>query len=322
MAADVFAAAMSRLPNPGEMVLSDRIALFPGGNALNTAVALQRLGVRTSFFGALGDDAFGDIVISELEKIGLDTRAVIRAQGQATPTTLIYRAEGEDRRFIHALGGANQFTGEDLPLDLVPTDGIVVAAGYMKLPLWNDQALLELFRQARERRSRVVLNVCIPWQTSVDAGRCLRLLPHVDVFIANEDEARVLTGKADLDSQARVLRQEGAPLVVITRGAGGLFARNAECTVEMSVFRVPLVDPTGCGDCFNAGLVAAILRGWDLVKTLKFGSAVGALGATALGCTTGVPSFEAVEKFLGENEVECRVIVTDRGEFRSLISEP
>ncbi|OHB79474.1 MAG: hypothetical protein A2Z25_14255 [Planctomycetes bacterium RBG_16_55_9] len=71
----------------------------------------------------------------------------------------------------------------------------------------------------------------------------------------------------------------------------------------MGVFKVPLVDPSGCGDCFTAGLIAALLRGWDTVRTLEFASAAGALGATALGCTDGVPSFAQVERFLKKNEV-------------------
>ena len=61
---------------------------------------------------------------------------------------------------------------------------------------------------------------------------------------------------------------------------------------------------TGLSDCFTAGLIAALLRDWDMVRILEFGSAVGAIGATALGCTDGVPSFEEVERFLKENKVD------------------
>ena len=111
MAADVFASPMPKLPEPGELLLADRIAFFPGGNALNTAVALQRLGEQVSFFGTLGDDAFGDLLLAELEKVGLDLRGVKREPGCATPTTLIYRARNEDRRYISALGAADTFTG-------------------------------------------------------------------------------------------------------------------------------------------------------------------------------------------------------------------
>ena len=85
MAADIFAGAMPRLPEPGELLLTDRIAFFPGGNALNTAVALQRLGEQVGVVGSVGDDPFGALLLSELEKIGLDLRGVRREPGGVTP---------------------------------------------------------------------------------------------------------------------------------------------------------------------------------------------------------------------------------------------
>jgi len=99
--------------------------------------------------------------------------------------------------------------------------------------------------------------------------------------------------------------------VVITRGRQGLYADDGQRIVEMGIFQVPLVDPSGCGDCFTAGLIAALLRGWDTTRVLEFASAVGALGATAMGCTEGVPSFDAVERFLKENRVTASVKSSD-----------
>jgi sugar/nucleoside kinase (ribokinase family) len=309
MAADIFAGPMARLPGPGEVRLTDRIAFFPGGNALNTAVALRRLGEQVSFVGSVGEDAFGDLLLAQLERIGLDLRGVSREPGGVTPTTLIYRAEGEDRRFIHALGMADRFTGHPVPLELIPEDGVMLAGGYLKLRAWKHEALRETLRLARQRRCTTMLNVCIPEGDRVEAGVCLRLLPDVDVFLPNEDEARVLTGHSDPADQARVFRDAGVGLAIITRGARGLYAADARHSIHMGVFSVPMVDPSGCGDCFSAGLIAARLRRWELVRSLKLASAVGALGATALGCTSGVPSFADAERFLLEHDAELPVEV-------------
>lgn len=86
-----------------------------------------------------------------------------------------------------------------------------------------------------------------------------------------------------------------------------MLAYDGQRSVEMGIFKVPIVDPSGCGDCFTAGLIAGLTRGWDIVRVLEFASAVGAIGATALGCTDGVPSFSEVECFLEENEVDISV---------------
>jgi sugar/nucleoside kinase (ribokinase family) len=307
LVADIFASPLARLPEPGELVLTERIAVFPGGNALNTAVALRRLGEQVAVAGSVGDDALGRLLLDQMQTQGLDVRGVRREPEGRTASTFIVRAEGEDRRFIHSLGVAGTFTGEHVSPDLIPDNGLMLVGGYLKLGAWNDEVLADLMRCARQRHCMVVLNICIAQDSGVDPRRCLRLLEHVDVFVPNEDEARILTGETTPARQAKALLQAGARVAVITRGDQGLYADDGKRTVEMGIFQVPVVDPSGCGDCFTAGLIAALRRGWDTTRALEFGSAVGAIGATALGCTDGVLSFEAVEHFLKENKVNISI---------------
>jgi sugar/nucleoside kinase (ribokinase family) len=308
MVADIVASPLERLPEPGESVMTEQIAVFPGGNALNTAVALRRMGDPVAMTGSLGDDAVGALLLAHLQALGLDVRGVRREPGGTTASTFILRAEGEDRRFISALGVGAEFTGEHVSAELIPEGGVVLVAGYLKLSAWDDEALLDLLRQARSKKNcRVVLNVCIVRNSGVDPTRCLRLLEHVDVFVPNEDEARIITGETTVARQARALRQAGARLTVITRGEKGLYAEDGKQAVTMGAFQVPVVDPSGCGDCFTAGLVAALRRGRDTVSMLKLGSAAGALGVTALGCTNGVPPFREVERFLQKHTLHMSV---------------
>lgn len=307
LVADIFASPLKRLPEPGELILTEKIAVFPGGNALNTAIALRRLGQQVDIAGSVGDDALGRLLLDQMQTIGLDVRGVRQEPEGGTASTFIVRAEGEDRRFIHSLGVAATFSGEYISADLIPENGILLVGGYLKLGAWNDEALAHLMRCARQKNCKVVLNVCIAQDSDVDSSRCLPLLKYVDIFVPNEDEACILTKETTPAYQAKALREAGARVVVITRGDQGLYADNGERTVEMGVFQVPLVDPSGCGDCFTAGLIAALSRDWDIVRMLEFGSAVGAIGATALGCTDGVPSFEEVECFIQENKLKISV---------------
>ena len=133
------------------------------------------------------------------------------------------------------------------------------------------------------------------------------LLKYIDVFLPNEDEARAITGEKDPPQQVKQLHEAGVKNVVITRGIEGLFASDGKSHINMGAFQVTTVDPSGCGDCFTAGLIAALRRGWEIVPILKFGSAVGALGATALGCTAGVPLFNEVDQFIEMNKIEIAV---------------
>lgn len=313
MVVDIVASPLSQLPMPGESVVTDRTAIYPGGNALNTAVATRRLGDPVTMAGSVGDDAFGTLLLDQLKGYGLDVAGVRRESGTTTASTYILRVEGEDRRFISDLGVGASFTGEHVSPDLIPENGVVLVGGYLKLAAWDDDVLLDLLRLARRRNCKIVLNVCVVQNQTLDPNRCLRLLEYVDVFLPNEDEARVLTGETDPVRQARVLRQAGARLAVITRGPDGLYADDGKNAVTMEAFQVPVVDPSGCGDCFTAGLLAALRRDRDTVPMLEFGSAVGALGATALGCTSGVPAFVDVEEFLRRHHTRKSVCPSSAG---------
>ncbi len=304
MCADIFTSPLAKLPCPGELSLTDEIAVYPGGNALNTAIALRRLGSPAAIAGSVGNDDLGALLLEQLKSLGLHTRGVRREPQGQTATTIIIRAEGEDRRFIHALGVAADFTGEHVSANLLPDNGIVLVGGYLKLGAWNDQALANLLDQAHQRNCCNVLNVCIAQDSGIDPKRAVRLLEHVDLFVLNEDEARVLTGETSLAHQANILRQAGADTLIITRGHKGLYADDGKNRIEMGAFDVPLVDPSGCGDCFTAGLLAALSQDLDLARTLEFASATGALGATALGCTNGVPKFSEVEQFVKQNTLD------------------
>jgi sugar/nucleoside kinase (ribokinase family) len=311
MVADIFSSPLERFPEPGQLGLTDEIAVFPGGNALNTAIALSRMGEPVAIAGSVGDDALGGLLLNQLQSLGLDTRGVRREPQGRTASTFILRIQGEDRRYIHSLGVAADFNGEHISTDLLVDNGIVLVGGYLKLGAWNDRGLAKLLQQAHQRNCRIVFNVCIAQGSGVDPSRCLPLLEHVDVFVPNEDEARIITGQTTLASQAKALRRAGARTVVITRGQQGLYANDGSQSVEMGIFQVPVIDPSGCGDCFTAGIVAAQARDWDMVRMLEFASATGALGATALGCTSGIPSFAEVERFVKENHVKTIVNPVD-----------
>ena len=173
LVADIFSSPLARLPEPGELVLSDRIAVFPGGNALNTAIALRRLGQNVAVAGSVGDDAIGRLLTEQVQMQGLDVRGVRQEPGGRTAATFILRAEGEDRRFIHSLGVAATFSGEQVSPELIPDNGIMLVGGYLKLGAWNDAVLADLMRHARRRDCLVVLNICIAQNSGVDPRRCL-----------------------------------------------------------------------------------------------------------------------------------------------------
>jgi len=86
--------------------------------------------------------------------------------------------------------------------------------------------------------------------------------------------------------------------VGLKMGEEGCYIRNSQAEIRIPAFDVPVIDAVGAGDCFAAGFLAGIVKGWDLETTGRFANALGALCVTALGATSGVRSLEETLRFI------------------------
>jgi sugar/nucleoside kinase (ribokinase family) len=127
------------------------------------------------------------------------------------------------------------------------------------------------------------------------------LLPLADYFLPNEDEARALTGEAQPRRQAERLIEAGARTVVIKRGERGVFVLSGDEAFELPAPPVEVVEPSGAGDAFAAGLILGVLEGWELERSVRFASVIGGSACTELGCYAGVFSREGADRFIAEH---------------------
>jgi sugar/nucleoside kinase (ribokinase family) len=298
--ADIFVPPLASLPVAGELRVTGDFLLAPGGCAANTAIVLSRLGVDAAVAGKVGEDVFGDFLEEDLRRRGIDTRGLGRSSTHVTSKTVALTVIGEDRRFVHALGANADFGAADIEPFLAGAKAFYVG-GYFVLPGLDGRALGDLYASARAAGARTVLDVAVP---SGDRAFSLDLLadvlPHVDVFVPNEDEARALTGEADAEGQVRRLREAGAAGVVVTMGPEGALLVDGERSLRVQAPKVEVVDPSGAGDAFSAGLIAGYLEGWDVERSLRFASVLGASACTKLGCTAGVFDRGGAERFLDD----------------------
>ncbi len=298
LVADLFVPPLPRLPQEGELLKVDGMLLATGGCAANVATDLARLGVRAAVAGRVGDDSFGEFVRADLGRKGLaDTSAIRVSTAHATSQTVILPVRGQDRRFIHSLGANADFTLADIDDKALARARVLYVGGYFILPGVDPDSLARLLRSARERGIRTVLDVA-----GVDPGggmeKVVPALPYADVFLPNDDEAALLTGETDPVRQARALKSAGAGTVVVTLGGEGCIVSAAGRTLRAGAYPVEVVDPSGSGDAFDAGFIVGMLEGWDLDRTVRFASAVGASCCTRLGCTAGVFSRQQAEQWI------------------------
>jgi sugar/nucleoside kinase (ribokinase family) len=295
LVADVFVPPLPRLPAAGELLDVPDFLVQPGGCAANAAIVLARLGVPVSIAGRVGDDPFGAAVVADLAARGIETGGVLRGAGIGTSKTVIIPVVGEDRRFIHTFGANAELRTDDLTIGAAR---IVYLGGYGVLPGIDQPALAGLFREARAKGARTVLDPVVPAGRDVSVAE---VLPHTDVFLPNEDEARALSGETDPHEQAAVFAEQGARTVVIKLGERGAFVRTGAASFEVPAPPVDVVEPSGAGDAFAAGLMLGLLEGWELEHAVQFASVVGGSACTALGCWAGVFTRAEAEAFLAEH---------------------
>ena len=296
--ADVFVPLLPRLPEPGELVATEDFVVETGGCAANAAIALARLGVRAAVVAKVGDDLFGDFVHDELSAAGVDVAGIGRAAGLGTSKTVIVSVSGEDRRFIHTFGANAALSAADIAPAIAAAPDVLYVGGFLVLPALRQDELAAQLRHARQAGTRVVFDVAVPSGGALSLDDVAGVLPEVDYFVPNHDEAAALTGESDPRRQAERLLELGAGTVIVTLGERGLVAASRDETIELPAPRVDFVEPSGAGDAFDAGLVYGLLQGWDLRRCLEFGSVIGASACTRLGCTAGLFTRAEADAFL------------------------
>lgn len=299
---DTFCGPVAALPPEGALTVLDNIPVRAGGCAANVAIDLAKQGVDVDVVGCVGQDAAADVVTRAFETHGVGSSHIARISNCETSKTVILLVEGQDRRYLHCVGANCAFSVDHVPRDWISELKVFYLGGLFALPGIDFAQLAALLKFCRQHGVATVVDVVTP-QDLRDAGQLKQLLPLIDVFVPNDDEAKVFTGVIDPFDQLQKLRDAGANTVIITRGAHGSVASRDNNTWSCGIYYMKVVDQSGCGDAFTSGVIRSILMGWDLPQTLQYASAIGASAARAAGTTQSVFSAAEAEAFARANRI-------------------
>ena len=182
---------------------------------------------------------------------------------------MIIPVTGEDRRFIHTFGANAALCAADLAPALATAPDVLYIGGFLVLPALRQDELAAQLRLARQAGTRVVFDVVAPAGRALSLDDVAGVLPEVDYFVPNDDEAAALTGERDPRRQAERLLELGAGTVVVTLGERGLIAASRDDTFELPAPHVDFVESSGAGDAFAAGLVYGLLQSWPLAPLAR-----------------------------------------------------
>jgi sugar/nucleoside kinase (ribokinase family) len=309
--ADLVLTGLTSLPGYGELRLAKDMRFALGSSSAIFACNLARLGVKVGFVGKLGADETGDFLLRCLRNSGVDTSQIVQSPAGRTGICVVMSFPHE-YAMASFPGIRETFCLEDVNFDYVKI------AKHMHMSSFYLQPALQpgcssLFRWAKEAGLSTSLDPDYDPSGKWN-GELQMVLPYVDIFLPNEQEAAKISGEADmlgaLSSLSRLSKT-----VVVKRGASGVLTKCGERAVAAPGFSVQPVDTTGAGDSFNAGFVFQFIQGAPLVDCVAWGNACGALSTRSLGGTAGFPARSEVEQFLSEHAEELEKI---SGAFASI----
>ena len=288
----------------GRLVPSDPMQLATGGIVSNSGVALARLGMKPAAFTYVGSDDWADVIRQRYESEGLDAQHLLTHESEPTSTTVVLIDEGGERTFLHAVGAPKKLDKRAFldNLELFQRSRSMLLGYYPLLPnLIGDMP--EVLQAIRSSGCLTALDAAGDGGTLSDLAP---VLPQLDVYVPSLGEAQHQTGLEDPRQILQAFRTAGAPgLLGVKLGEQGALLSPVEGEyLDIAAVAAPgeVVDTTGAGDSFLAGLLTGLLRGLPLEDSGRLAAAVGAMCVTGLGASTAIGDYSTACQLCGLSE--------------------
>jgi len=283
-----------RFPEPGETILGDGFATFPGGKGANQAAACGKLGSRPAFASKIGSDAFGQQIISSLARSGVDTACVMMDPNHPSGIAVITVNESGQNTIVVA-SGANGHIYPDEAVDSIQEVDPATLLVQLEIPIETVLAAAKALPAER----LFILNPA-PARTIPD-----ELYARIDYLTPNETEAEILTGirpsndTACMDAAA-ILFDKGVKNVIFTLGDQGCYLATPFFGQQIPTLSVRAVDTTAAGDAFNGALAHFLSEGRDIDNAAMLANVVGALSTLKPGAQSSMPTLREVKEAAGD----------------------
>jgi sugar/nucleoside kinase (ribokinase family) len=256
-----------------------------GGQTATALATCARLGLRSAYVGATGNDANGRRIAAVLRDRGVEAAPVVRESPNPTAVILIDAGTGERLVLWHRPEGLALAPAE-LPLETI--------AGARLLHV-DDVDQAAAVRAAQFARGRGIL-VTSDLERMTDATETL--VHSVTCPIFAEHLPSELTGHADQEQALRKLRRTHPGWLVVTLGSRGAVALEGDRLLVSPGVPVKAVDTTGSGDVFRGAFIYGLLNDWPLARILRFANAAAAVSCTRLGAMNGVPARAEIDALI------------------------
>lgn len=284
---DIICQTVDEVPRH-DSIAFERAKVSPGGCGSNVALGISASGIQPVLVACCGVDNAATLIETYWREAGINIDYLERVKDIHTGTSVGLVDSDYQPRFIHTTGANAKLTPDKLDIPSFADIGarFIHTAGYFVLPGLLDVEFADKLEEAKG----------FGMFTSLDVVRSPRMdtpevlwpcLPHLDIFMCNEHEGSRITGQSDPHSIAEDLRARGSSTVIIKLGKNGCWLENEDYADLIPGSQVNVVDTTGAGDAFAAGLITALMAGGDIRGACLAGNAAGGKIAGSLGAIAG-----------------------------------
>jgi len=267
-------------PRLGETLMGRNFQVNAGGKGLNQAVAIAKLGGDVAFFGAVGNDANGEMLLTELE----NAKAKFKGIKVDVPTGIaMITVVNGDNFIILDPGANNKLTPDKIDEKMIAESDYCVMQ--LEVPL---ETVMRVSEIAKKNNVKVILNPA-PFKELPK-----KLFEHVDYLIPNEYEAYDITGIApdtpeNCEKVILKIREMGVKNVIVTLGERGCAYNVGESIAFCPAIKTKVVDTTSAGDCFIGALVSRLSKGVSLEDAINFATKASAIAVSREGASASIP---------------------------------
>ena len=285
-------------------VPAEEIRMCCGGDALNEAVMLARMGHEVQLVSKTGRDDAGERILSFLKENNVAADHMIIDEHAETSVNIVLVDEKGQRAFITNPSGSQRcLAKEDVLLVLDQAGEIVSFASIFVSSAMSIEDMTEVFRKIKEK-NRILCADMTKAKHQETLQDLAGLLPYADYIFPNAQEAALLTGIDDPEVNAKKFIEAGVKHAVIKLGEEGCLLCTEEKMMHVPAYHTDhCTDTTGAGDSFAAGFIHALASGMTLEQCALFANAAASCNVEHTGANTGIVSLkEPVRRY---NEL-CR----------------
>ncbi len=280
---------LDRFPEVGKEILARQMTLTLGSSAAIFASNISSLGARVAFIGKIGKDKFGEVVLESLHNNNVDVSMIKMDENCGTGATIVLNVE-EDRANTTYPGAMELLTINDISQEDLGRAKHLHFSSFFLQPGMRE-GVGKLFRTAQELG--LTTSFDMQWDPEEEWDLDIAdILPHVNVFLPNENELMYLSGKNDLIEAINFIKKYSDVLAIKKGNQGSMVSYRDEIMNLPAYLNKNVVDAIGAGDSFNAGFIFKYILGNSIPDCQQYGNLTGAVSTTAAGGTTAFQDYE------------------------------